>query len=176
MISFDLPSQGFSNCFGCSKKNERGLKLRIKYSDEGCFAHYIIPNELCGFMGVAHGGVIATLLDEIAAWTLMTQLFRVGMTVELSIQYLKRVPTNEEVTIKGEIIEHDDKTVFVRSAIYSTKTGTLLAEGKSKWLLPKYSTIAKVLEIDASEFEKTMEEFINPLKKYILEQRSNNKP
>ncbi|MFX1533869.1 MAG: PaaI family thioesterase [Promethearchaeota archaeon] len=175
MISFDLPSQGFSNCFGCSTKNDRGLKLRIKYSDEGCFAHYTIPDELCGFVGVAHGGVIATLLDEISAWTIITQLFRVGMTVELSIRYLKRVPTNEEITIKGRIIEHDDKNVFVRSSIYSTKTDTLLAEGKSKWLLPKYSTIAKVLETNASEFEKTMAEFINPLKKYIFEQRSANK-
>ena len=174
MTNFVLPTQGFYDCFGCSPNNERGLKLKIWYSDEGCFAYYKIPENLCGFTGVAHGGIIASLLDEIAAWTIITQLFRVGVTLELTIRYLKLVPTNEEITIKGRILEENGKNISVKTSIYSTNEGTLLAEANSKWLLPKYSTIARTLEINESQFEKTMIEFITPLKNYILRHKSKN--
>ena len=174
MTAFVLPAQGFYDCFGCSPNNERGLKLKIWYSDEGCFAHYKIPVNLCGFPGVAHGGIIASLLDEIAAWTIITQLFRVGVTLELTIRYLKLVPTNEEIIIKGRILEENGRNVSVKISLYSANGSTLLAEANSKWLLPKYSTIARTLEIDESYFEKTMTEFITPLKNYIINHKSKN--
>lgn len=174
MTTFVLPAQGFYDCFGCSPNNDRGLNLQIWYSDEGCFAYYKIPENLCGFTGVAHGGIIATLLDEIAAWTIITHLFRVGVTLDLKIRYLKLVPTNEEITIKGRILEEKGKNVSLKTSIYYTHRGTLLAEANSKWLLPKYSTIAQTLEINQSQFEKTITEFITPLKNYILSHKSNN--
>ncbi|MFX0151102.1 MAG: PaaI family thioesterase [Candidatus Hodarchaeota archaeon] len=168
--SWQLPSRGFVDCFGCSPYNSKGLKLRIWYTEKGCMSYYTIPSEYCGFKGLAHGGIIATLLDEVAAWTIITQLFRVGITRQISIRYLKPVPTSEELEIKGELIQNDEQNAVILTKIRS-KEGILLAEAESKWLLPTFSTIEEITGINKEEMEKTIERIIEPIQEVIRKQR-----
>lgn len=164
--NWQLPSRGFVDCFGCSPYNTKGLKLKIWYTEKGCMSYYTIPNEYCGFKGLAHGGIIATLLDEVAAWTIVAQLFRVGITRQASIRYLKPVPTNEELEIEGELIRGDEQNTVVYTKIRS-KEGITLAEAETKWLLPTYSALEKITGINKEEMEKIIKTIIDPIHEII---------
>ena len=131
------------------------MHLRFWYSEQGCFTKCIIPDYLCGIDGLVHGGILALLLDEVAQWTNIARLGRFGMTRNISIQYLKAVRTNTEITVRSQIISQDDKNAVQRSTIH-TADGTLVAESRSEWMLPNPSVIARVTGAD----EATLQEFL----------------
>jgi acyl-CoA thioesterase FadM len=89
------------------------------------------------------------------------------MTRNISIQYLKAVKTNTEITVESQIISRDDKNAVQRSTIRTTD-GTLVAESRSEWLLPKPSVIARVTSAD----EATLHQFLAkyPPKEETVEQ------
>ena len=60
------------HCFVCGIQNPFGLQL--KFYDNGIdkvWTEYIIPEYFQGYPGVAHGGVIAAMLDEVCSRTAM---------------------------------------------------------------------------------------------------------
>lgn len=131
------------------------MHLRFWYSEQGCFTKCTIPDYLCGPEGIVHGGILAVLLDEVAEWTNLARLGRLGLTREISVRYLKPVKTNTEIIVESRVISHDDKNAVHRSTIHTTD-GTLMAESRSEWILPRLSTIASVANID----EATLQEFM----------------
>jgi uncharacterized protein (TIGR00369 family) len=142
-------------CFGCSPVNSHGLKLRFRRAELGCATRCIVPDRLCGFDGLVHGGIIATLLDEAAAWACIAQLGRLGLTREMTTRYLKPVPTNAEILLEGRIISHDSRNAVIRSSIHSAD-GELLAEAESSWAFARLSRIASVAGVE----EKILRQFL----------------
>ena len=166
----EIPSNYLTTCFGCSTKNTVGLKLRFWKTEKGCTSRCTIPEHFCGFEGMVHGGIIATILDEIAAWTNTAHFNRIGITLEASIQYLKPVPTNTEILVESKIVDHDNKRSKISGTI-SNQVGTILAKGESKWLLPSKEKIIQIAGIDKSmipifeDYLKSIEELNNTGKK-----------
>ncbi|MFX0117385.1 MAG: PaaI family thioesterase [Candidatus Hodarchaeota archaeon] len=130
-----IPRYHISNCFGCSPTNLHGLQLDFWLADQGCFSRYRIPNHFCGMNGLAHGGIIAALLDEVAAWANVVHFQRFAVTREIAAQFLKPVPTETNLLLEGAIIKHNEKSSVVASTIRSAE-GELLAKGESKWFFP----------------------------------------
>lgn len=166
-----LPKHAFGDCFGCAPHNTIGLKLQFWYTEKGCVSYHSIPKDYCGFKGLVHGGIIATLLDEVAAWTIITHLFRVGITVQITVKYLKPIPTEEDLTIEAEIIEHIGENVVVLARILSKKE-LVLAEAESKWLIPSNSFLQKITGLNAQELERLIDDIIDPIQKKQLEYRN----
>jgi uncharacterized protein (TIGR00369 family) len=111
---------------------------------------------MCGFDGLVHGGIIATLLDEVGAWTIISTLGRFGITREISIRYLKPAPVNTEIIAEGRIISQDEKNAVLHTTIHSNDRA-LLAEGESKWVFAKLSTIANISGFDESTLKHFLE-------------------
>ena len=55
------------HCFVCGLENPVGLKLRIYRTEPGVIeTTYTAPDHFQGYPGVLHGGIVASLLDEIS--------------------------------------------------------------------------------------------------------------
>ena len=152
----EIPLYWPGNCFACSKSNAMGLHLRFWTSDNNCLTRCTISENHCGFEGMVHGGIISTLIDEVAAWTIITQIAKIGLTTELGIRYFKPVPTGREIIVRGKIIKHDELNAEVLTTVKSTK-GVLLAEGECKWIFPKLAVVARLGKIDESVLQKFLE-------------------
>jgi uncharacterized protein (TIGR00369 family) len=78
--------------------------MRLKfYSDEETrrtFCKFKLPRHLQGPPGHAHGGIIATILDEAMG---KVNKFRsvVALTRSMNVQYLKPVPLGQPLTVTG---------------------------------------------------------------------------
>jgi uncharacterized protein (TIGR00369 family) len=154
----EIPNYWPGNCFVCSRTNTKGLQLRFWRSEQGCYTRCTISEHLCGFDGWVHGGIIATLLDEVGAWALLSHFGRLGVTSELLIHYLKPVPTATEIIVEGKIMSYDERSAFVHVSVQSVE-GTLLAEGESKWAFPKLSTIANEAGLDEQKLQQFVDKY-----------------
>jgi uncharacterized protein (TIGR00369 family) len=152
----EIPGRWPGACFGCSDANPHGLRLRFRHTELGCITNCAITETYCGFDGLVHGGVIATLLDEAAAWAVIARLGRLGVTREMTTRYLKPVPTAMELVVTGTITSHDERGAIVRSRI-NAADGTLLAEAESTWAFPRLSRIAALAGVG----ETTLQQFID---------------
>jgi uncharacterized protein (TIGR00369 family) len=152
----DILGQWPGHCFGCSPNNPYGLQLRFRRAPQGCVAECVVPDRLCGFDGLVHGGIIATLLDEAAAWAVIAHIGRLGLTREMTTRYHRPVPTNTEILLKGIVTSHSGHNAVVRSAIHAAD-GTLLAESESSWAFAKLSRIAAVAGVE----EKILQGFLD---------------
>ncbi|MCB9684373.1 MAG: hypothetical protein H6735_04945 [Alphaproteobacteria bacterium] len=68
-------------CFGCGPHNHHGLQLR--FFREGDHVVTTLDHQHAHWQGppnILHGGLQATLADEVGAWTLVGLLGRFGLT------------------------------------------------------------------------------------------------
>ncbi len=94
-----------NGCFVCGPANERGLRAEftIDRVARAASSRLAIPAWSQGWRGVAHGGIISTLLDEACVHACRT----VGphpVTVELTVRFRKPVPVAVEISVRGEVV------------------------------------------------------------------------
>lgn len=93
------------NCFGCSPANEHGLHLRFWKDGEDIVALWQPQKTYEGWIGVLHGGIQATLMDEAAAWLVFVKLKTAGVTTALNISYSKPALISKgEITVRARLI------------------------------------------------------------------------
>ena len=94
------------NCFGCASGNEHGLRCEFYEEGEYITCHWMPRPEFQGFFHVLHGGIQATLIDEIACWNVFAKVKSAGVTVELTTKYRATVYSD-----RGELFLRADGTL-----------------------------------------------------------------
>jgi acyl-coenzyme A thioesterase PaaI-like protein len=79
------------NCFGCSPDNKLGLRMHFRIEDDEVICDWEPENHLQGWVGVLHGGIQATLMDEIASWFVFVKLKTAGVTSKMEVKLIKPV-------------------------------------------------------------------------------------
>jgi len=101
--------------------------------DEVCVLLSLQPG-LNGYPGVCHGGVVATLLDEVLS-VLVVEYRRSGVlpvdnvTAYLHVSYVKPVPTPAVVAVRGRIREVKGRKHFADGEVVSER-GVVLAKAE----------------------------------------------
>lgn len=101
----DTPSTFIDNdyCFACGSKNPLGLQLSF-YRDGDHMCTRVNPlAHWQGFEGVLHGGLQATILDDLMSNYLQNVQGVWGTTAELCLRYRKPVPMDEELVFKATL-------------------------------------------------------------------------
>jgi len=102
-MSNELPlAHGTLNgCFGCGDDNSAGLHLKFFVDEkQRVLCRVRLAAQFQGPPGHAHGGIIATLLDEAMS---KANRFRdiVAMTRHMSIDYRRPVPLQTDLVLEG---------------------------------------------------------------------------
>jgi len=123
-------------CFGCSPKNPIGLQLEFWQDSDGMvIAKWIPRKSLEGFVNILHGGIQATLLDEIASWAVQTQCRTVGVTSSLEISYRRPVLISDgEISLRATIREAGSRMAIVDTELMGND-GKLCASAVVKYFL-----------------------------------------
>ncbi len=91
-------------CFGCSPDNKHGLHMEFYEDGDYLKCNWTTHGFLQGFYNVLHGGIQATLMDEIASWLVQIKLKTSGVTSTMSIRYIKPVPINKgKIHLRAQI-------------------------------------------------------------------------
>lgn len=120
-----------SRCFGCSSNNPIGLKMEFKEQDEYVMADWEPKEHYQGYVNVLHGGIIATMLDEVSAWCVNVKIGTAGVTSELKVRYLKPVfLSSGNITVRARIVSRDGRYIKLKSDLQDGK-GKICASAES---------------------------------------------
>ena len=100
-------------------------------------SHYKAPAHLCGFGTVLHGGIQATLLDDVMAMAAKTPFDdpQVEMvTAELKLRYKRAVHVEVPLTIRAELVRTEGRNYFIDGQILD-EDGAVLTTAEARWYL-----------------------------------------
>jgi uncharacterized protein (TIGR00369 family) len=120
-------------CFGCGQSNPVGLKLDFHLQDGDYVAEFTPAREHQGWMGITHGGILATLVDEAMGRLAWTSGHR-AVTAEMSLRYKRPAQTGERLMIVGSIASVEGKLVFCKAEIRKPD-GTVIVEATAKMVI-----------------------------------------
>ncbi|MBD0289722.1 MAG: PaaI family thioesterase [Thermoleophilia bacterium] len=116
-------------CWGCSLQTG-GLEFDWRLDADGLEAEHVVPERYQGPPGIAHGGVVAALLDE-ACGQVVVPLLSPAVTSRLDVRYLAPVPVEERVRIAAELVGADERRATVEGTIQDA-SGLLLAHARAE--------------------------------------------
>jgi len=131
-----MADEGYDACYGCGQGNALGLRMTFDHRADGSAeCRYTAPDHLAGAPGVIHGGVQATLLDEVMGHAIH---FDDGdpdldiATVDFSLRYRRPAPTAVPLTIRGKLLRAEGRDFFVAGEIVSPG-GDVLTTAEARW-------------------------------------------
>ena len=93
------------HCFVCGRRNSHGLYMTFYDNgrDEVC-SDYSVPDEYQSYPGIVHGGILASMLDEVVGRVAMIgDHHHFMVAVKLQVLYRHPVPVETPLKLKGRI-------------------------------------------------------------------------
>jgi uncharacterized protein (TIGR00369 family) len=124
-----------NKCFGCGGANDSGMKLTFTQDNVGrrIVGRFVLGPRYQGGGGMGHGGIIATLLDEAMGKVCRFRDAR-AVTAEMSIQYLRPIRIDEEITVEAFETGFEGRNIFQSGEIRNA-AGDVLAKGTARFVV-----------------------------------------
>ena len=120
------------HCFACGSTNPIGMKLEIEFGPGTARARWTAGADYVGWSDKVHGGIIATLLDEVMAWA-PSSFDSWAVTAEMTVRYRSPASPGEELVAEGRVVERRRRIYEVHGEV-RTADGRLVAEGSGRYL------------------------------------------
>ncbi|MGD0247974.1 MAG: PaaI family thioesterase [Candidatus Limnocylindrales bacterium] len=120
-------------CFACGELNEIGLRLQFHPVPDGCWAELVLPERFEGFEGIAHGGILSTIMDEVMTWSLTARDYW-GVTARLSLTFRRPVRIGQRIRAEGWIVEDRRRVVTTAGRVVDVETGVELASAEGTFV------------------------------------------
>ena len=135
------PGKTRNHCFACGKDNRDGMKLKFYLDEESrcTICEFKLSRRYTGPPGHAHGGIIATILDEAMG---KVNKFRsvVALTKSMEIEYMKPVPLGKKLTVTGREREVNGRT-HINVAEITNENGEILARSTGTFIAVDVSRV-----------------------------------
>ncbi len=116
-------------CYVCGSKNPSGFKLRFEHPEKGLLkTHVTFAKEHQGFKGIVHGGLMATILDEM----MVSLAWKEGLpavTAELTVRFKKAAKIGQKILFEGRIERGEGRAIYAHSEA-KDEQGELLAHAQ----------------------------------------------
>jgi uncharacterized protein (TIGR00369 family) len=121
------------HCFACGSLNEHGIGMTIHIDHGRAWSEVELEQRFEGWQGVAHGGILATLLDEVMGWT-MAAGDDWGVTARLAVEYRKPIAPGTKLRVEGWITRGRRRVVETAGRIVDARDGTELATATATYV------------------------------------------
>src|SRR5947209_5874440 len=158
------------SCFVCGSQNRFGLNLRFFTDGRIVEARFTPRAEYNGFFGVVHGGITATVLDEVMVWACAVREKKFCFSAEMTVRYLGPISIGVEVIARGEMTENKRDRIFLAAGEILSVEGKVLASSTAKYMPIRELDPDLILD----DFEGTAEQLQEFLPKYPPAQHSQS--
>ncbi len=119
------------NCFGCSPDNPLGARMRFYEEDPGnenadIVSVWVPTQNHQSWLNTLHGGMQATLLDEVCGWVVFKKLRTSGVTAKMDIRYKNAVSTIGGALILRARLKSNNHRVAVVEGELADVNGNIL--------------------------------------------------
>ncbi|MBX3748330.1 MAG: PaaI family thioesterase [Verrucomicrobiae bacterium] len=123
------------SCFVCGVSNPLGFRLAMRTDGRWVEAPVTFRAEHVGFRNTIHGGLIATLLDEVMVWACGVGAKRFAYCAEMTVRYRRPVAPGVSMVVKAELVEdRKGRILIARGLVVSEEDGQVHAEATGKYM------------------------------------------
>lgn len=105
------------NCLGCGPENGAGLQMAMRSRDNDVVADLVLDRRHEGAPGLAHGGAIATALDDLFGGVLVL-VQTPAVTASLNVEYRRPVPLGAPLQLAARCVETEGRRLKMRGEIH----------------------------------------------------------
>lgn len=120
------------HCFACGGTNPIGMRLHIELGEGTASTTWVAGDDYVGWSDKLHGGIIATMLDEVMAWA-PSSYDSWAVTAEMTVRYRSPAAPGEELRAEGHVVKRRRRIYEVRGEVRGPD-GRLIAEGTGRYL------------------------------------------
>ena len=120
-------------CYVCGTDNPHGFKIVFTAEGDRVRARYTPELHRQGYLGVTHGGVVSTLLDETMGWAPSLVTGKLYVTGELTVRFLTPVPIGKPMIVEAWPEKVNRRLALVRGEVRD-EDGILHATAQGKFL------------------------------------------
>lgn len=137
--TFAIDRAQVGSCFGCGQQNVAGLRLRFRLLDDGAVATTVeVPALFCGVDGVVHGGIQATILDEVSGVAAQLALPEGSstnpcVTADLNLSFRRPVPQTRPVHAEARVTRVEGRSFHIDARILG-EDGEAATRATSRWV------------------------------------------
>ena len=121
-----------SVCFGCSPSSPDGLRLTFRRRGDVVSAVHTVAARHQGAPDIAHGGIVATLLDEISCAAVVFVYDHYVVTGELTVRYQAPVPVSVPLRLEARVTDRGHPKYAVVQGLV-TRDDAVLARSTGKF-------------------------------------------
>lgn len=106
-------------CFVCGLENPAGLRLVFYETGPGeVTATYTPPDQFQGYPGVLHGGIVASLLDEVGGRVVMIgDHHHFMLTAKMEVKYRRPTPLGQALTVYGRLVKQRGRLALAHAEL-----------------------------------------------------------
>ena len=156
-----LPARPKGNCFGCGQANPTGLHMEFATDGQAVYSQVVVPEHLCGWGTVVHGGIISTLLDEIMGWTAIVCCRQLVLTKSLTVDFLRPLFAGELLQLKGEVTARCSEREVLLEARILNPAGEQGAAGQGLFALFTPEAARSLGFLDEAVIEQFVQDFFS---------------
>lgn len=111
------------------------MRLAFEFDEAGqhVIGRFRLGPEYQGATGFIHGGIIATILDEVMSKVSRFSNVR-AVTAELTVEYLRPVCVDEELRVEGFCTRRNGRELYHEGEIRNS-AGAVLARGRGRFVI-----------------------------------------
>ena len=121
------------NCFACGSLNVHGLQLELHAGDDRCWTELVLDTRFQGWEGMAHGGIVCTILDEVMAWALVDH-DGWGVTARRNVDFRRPVPIGRRIRGEGRVRDVKRRVIYAEGTIVDAEDGSELARAEATFV------------------------------------------
>src|SRR5213080_285591 len=115
------------HCFGCGPLNTDGLRLKFEPGPDGAVAEYTVEPKFQSWTGMAHGGMVALMLDEAVGWAAW-HAGHPGVTGRLQVSFRRPLKLGEPLKIVGKVENVRRSLVYTSAYVENRDDGSRIAD------------------------------------------------
>jgi uncharacterized protein (TIGR00369 family) len=117
-------------CFACGSLNVEGLGLALHIEGDACWTELELPDRFEGWEGIAHGGIVCTILDEVMSWSLAAR-GQWGLTARMTVEFKRPVRVGTPIRAEGRLVRTRRRLLDTSARLVDAATGELLAAAEA---------------------------------------------
>jgi len=134
----------FAECFVCGDKNQCGLKARFFAQDDGSVkSSYVVEQRFVGYTDILHGGVLASLLDEVMIKAVLNEM-KLAVTASMEIKYKMPVYVGQKIDLIGRILKKKHRIFWTEG--FAHVNGNMVASSSAIYVEAKGDLASKLAQ------------------------------
>jgi acyl-coenzyme A thioesterase PaaI-like protein len=122
-------------CFVCGEFNESGMRARSYVRGDRIELPFEAPAAFAGWRTVIHGGLVATVLDEVMTWSAIVGSRKPCFAAEFTVRMVRPLAPGTRCVARGTMVENRKRVFITKGTLQSEQDEEIYARATGRYMI-----------------------------------------